>query len=49
MGVLINQMGRILSRCVHISDHQDVPFKHLTILFINYTLIRLNILKNLMA
>ena len=36
MDVLINPMGEALSRCVHVSNHHDVHFKYLIILFANY-------------
>ena len=41
MDVLINSMGGILSQCICISNHHVVHFKHLTILFVNYTSIKL--------
>lgn len=37
----VNSMGGILSQCVHVSDHHVVHFKYLTILFVNYTLIKI--------
>ena len=37
----INQMEGILSQCRHTSNHWDVCFKYLTLLFVNYTSIRL--------
>ena len=34
-------MGGILSQYTHISNHHDMHFKYLTILFVNYTAIEL--------
>lgn len=41
MGVLINSMGVIFSQCMHMLSHHVVYFKHLIILVINYTSIKL--------
>lgn len=41
MGVLITQMGEILSQGMYTSNHHNVHFKYLTIVFVNYTSIKL--------
>ena len=41
-------MGRILSQSIHVSDHQDVYFKYLKILLVNYTSI-IKLLKMLLS
>ena len=41
MHVLINLMSGILLQCVPISNHHIVNSKYLTILFLNYTSIKL--------
>ena len=40
MDMLINLMGRILPKCIRISNHHQIHFKYLTILFVNYTSIK---------
>ena len=37
MEMLINQIGGIPSQCICTSNHHDVNFKYLTILFVNCT------------
>ena len=42
LAMFINSLvGEILSQCKHISNYYIVHIKHLTILFVNYTSIKL--------
>lgn len=41
MDVLINKMVQTLGPCIYVSNHPDVNFKYITILFVNYTAIKL--------
>ena len=41
MDVLINSKTGILSQCIRIPNHHIAYFKHLTILFVNYTSMKL--------
>lgn len=45
MGVLVNQIVKILSQSLHISNYYTVYFKYLTILFVDYTSINLKKMK----
>ena len=45
MDVLINRMGGVLSQCILVSNHHDVHFKYLTILYANYASIKMNLRK----
>ena len=40
MDMLNNWTVGIISQCIHMSNHHAVPFKHITILFFNYTSIK---------
>ena len=39
--VLINEMERILSHCIHTSNHHFIQFKYLTISLVNYSSLEL--------
>lgn len=46
MAVLIKDLAGMLSQCICISNHGDVHFKYLSILFVSHTSIKLkNVLK----
>ena len=47
MGCVNELDGEILSQCIWISNHHTVHFKYLTILFVNYTSIKLGEKKTL--
>ena len=41
----INSMVGIFSQCLHLLNHHTEPFKYITILFVNYTLIKMKAIK----
>lgn len=41
MAMLMKKLAGMLSQCICISDHGDVHFIYLTILFVNHTSIKL--------
>lgn len=46
MDVLINWIVGLPSQCIRMSNHHNVHSKNLTILFVNYTAIKLEKSKN---
>lgn len=43
--MLINRLGGVLSQYILVSNHHDVHFKYLTVLYANYTSIKMNLRK----